>query len=230
MGNLLEVDETPFAEFVRSHSGRFSAIAADPPWAYRFSTRQSDAGNNGWHGGADRHYPLMSVEQVAALPVGDLAAEHCVLFLWVVNAMMPECLDVVRQWGFQYKNLMTWGKVTASRKPAFGTGYWLRGATEHAAVAIRGRPQPTSRSERSLVLTDWDGELESLILAETGTHSTKPVEAIEAMENLTIGAERVELFARRPRTGWTCWGRNAPGTDPNYPMPAQLQTRQEGLF
>ena len=52
---------------------RFGTIYADPPWRYR---------NTRTRGAAENHYPRMSLEEIAALPVADLAAPVSQLWLW----------------------------------------------------------------------------------------------------------------------------------------------------
>ena len=65
--------------------GSYGAILADPPWAF-----------NLWWGGRSNktpagvpsratapHYNVMREDELAALPVGDLAADDCVLVIWI---------------------------------------------------------------------------------------------------------------------------------------------------
>jgi N6-adenosine-specific RNA methylase IME4 len=75
-------------------------------------------------------YDTMSVAQIKAMPVLDLASENCLLWLWAVNPMLPQALDVLSGWGFEFKTAGTWLKTTKHGKINFGTGYILRGSNE----------------------------------------------------------------------------------------------------
>lgn len=51
---------------------QYGIIYADPPWSY---DRKHGSGV------AENHYPTMSIEEVCALPVSELAAKDSALFL-----------------------------------------------------------------------------------------------------------------------------------------------------
>ncbi|MEV8248116.1 MT-A70 family methyltransferase [Streptomyces rochei] len=173
--------------------GRFGTIVADPPWTYTFSTRKTEAAGTGWHGSAQRHYSTMTFEEICALPIADMAADDCVLWLWAVNPMIHKGLELVTRWGFEYRGLLTWAKTTKDgRKPAFGSGYWLRGATEQVILATRGKPAHVRNQ------VTW-------FSAPVGAHSAKPAAAYQIFETFSDGP-RVDLFARQTRPGWTTWG------------------------
>jgi len=106
-------------------------------------------------------------------------------------------LRVMESWGFEFKNILTWAKVTRSGNPATGMGYWLRGATEHLLLGVRGKPKPLVRNAPT-----W-------FSSPVGRHSEKPVEAYRIIERVSDGP-RLELFARRARPGWTVWGNEVP--------------------
>ena len=108
-------------------NGPYRVIVADPPWP--FEIRDEDPSHR-----AKYPYPTMSIAQIAALRVGDLAHDNCVLWLWTTNFNMREALGLVENWGFQHKTLLTWVK------DRFGYGDWLRTQTEHVIFATRGRP------------------------------------------------------------------------------------------
>lgn len=167
--------------------GRFSVIVADPAWRYDDTLDGSDLARGGLE------YPTMSVEEICAMKVGEtLGTENCALWLWVTNAFMIDGTGarVVREWGFVPKALLTW------RKDRWGAGRYLRNQTEHAILAVRGKP---------LV----HGEKHSTILdAPRRGHSEKPDEAFALFEAVTPARSdsRLELFARKPRKGWIVSG------------------------
>lgn len=180
--------------------GPFGTIVADPPWTYTYESRKTEAKGTGWRGSAQRHYDTMTMADIKALPVADVAADDAVLWLWVVNPMLTRCIEVCESWGFSYRGLLTWAKCTPDLfpTPVTGTGYWLRGATEHAVLAVRGKPERLRRNVPS-----W-------FAAPRGRHSAKPAEAFRIFETYSPGP-RLELFARSPRPGWTTWGDEADG-------------------
>jgi len=197
---------------MRPHGG-FNLIMADPPW--RFELR-SQAGEDK---APQAHYSCDDTAAICALPVESIAAENCLLWLWATNPMLPDALDVIRAWGFEYKTAGTWVKRTTRGKDAFGTGYVLRSSNEPFLIATRGNPK-TTKSTRSTVPTYDDG-FHALgdgndwptgtitIEAKLREHSRKPDEAFEAAENLMPGARRIELFSRQNRAGWSVWGNEA---------------------
>lgn len=161
-------------------------LVADPPW--RFSDSLP-----GKKRGAIRHYPCLSVEEIARFPLPPLA-DSAVLFLWRVAAMPVDALHVVREWGFEPKTELVWRKLTPTGKPHFGMGRILRAAHETCIIATRGRRiEPKTRSMRSV------------FEAPVGRHSEKPEEFYRLVEALFDGPY-VELFARRPRLNWSTYG------------------------
>lgn len=170
--------------------GAWDLIMMDPAWRYRM---YSEAGEKK---SPQAHYKTMSIEEIKALPVVDLAAPDCILWLWAVNPMLPQALEVMKAFGFTFKTAGTWLKTTKHGKVSFGTGYILRGSNEPFLIGTRGSPR-TSRSVRS----GFTGLVRE--------HSRKPEEAYEAAERLMPSARRLELFSRTERPGWTSFGDEA---------------------
>jgi len=167
--------------------GVWDFIMMDIPWHYRLYSQAGEKKS------PQAHYKTMSIEQVKALPVVDLAAPNSVLWLWAINPMLPQALDVMTALGFTFKTAGTWLKVTKHGKISFGTGYILRGSNEPFLIGTRGKPK-TSRSVRS----GFTGLIRE--------HSRKPEEAYQAAERLMPDARRLDLFSRTDRPGWTSWG------------------------
>lgn len=167
---------------------RYGAIIADPPWAYQnYSVK-------GQGKGAAGQYACMSTADIAALPVSQLAAPDCALFMWATFPMLPDALALMEAWGFTFKSGGPWAKQSSTgAKWAFGTGYIYRSAAELFIVGTIGRPKIKSRSVRNL------------IVAPTRGHSRKPDEQYAHVESLFDGPY-AELFARQQRPGWDAWG------------------------
>jgi N6-adenosine-specific RNA methylase IME4 len=159
------------------NQGPYRVIAADPPWPYE--KRDEDPSHR-----AVLPYPTMSIAEIAALDVAAIAHEDCVLWLWTTNFYMREAYDIVEAWGFERKTILTWVK------DRFGFGDLLRGQTEHAIVATRGRPVFQLTNETTA------------LFAPVRAHSEKPDEFYQLVERLCPAPRYCELFSRRGRPNW----------------------------
>ena len=182
---------------------KYGVILADPPWAYSMRSEK------GYEKSPEAHYETMDLDAIKGLPVGDLAAGDCLLFLWSTWPHLLQAADVMRAWGFTYKTGGSWFKKTATGKPAFGTGYIFRSACEPYLVGSIGRPFIRSRSERNAFETDDLSDIPDRIDAERREHSRKPPEMREIIERLCPHAFGAELFAREPWAGYDTWGNQA---------------------
>lgn len=186
-------------------SGRFEIIYADPPWRYN---------NRTIRGGAEHHYSTMSLKQICALPVSKLVAENAVLFLWATWPTLPHAFDVIKAWGFTYKNCaFDWVKTTKDGAPVFGLGHWSRGNTEPCLFATRGKPKRASASVRQTIVDDHftaDELAQHLLACQRGEHSAKPPETRDRIVRLMGDLPRLEMFARDRVDGWHAWGNQVP--------------------
>ena len=105
---------------------KYSIIYADPPWRYKVYSKK------GLGRSAESHYPTMELEDIRALPVGTLAADDCVLFLWTTIPLLHDCFSVMRAWGFSYKTVaFVWIKQNRKSDSLFwGMGHWTRANAE----------------------------------------------------------------------------------------------------
>lgn len=167
---------------------KYSVIYADPPWSYQ---------DKRCNGNAADHYPTMRIEDICSLPVQDLAADNCVLFLWATYPMLKEALKVIEAWGFKYKSIgFQWVKQNRSGNGYFfGLGRWTRGNTEPCLIAVKGKPHRASNS------------VSQLIFAPLRAHSQKPDITRDKIRELMGGDHSyIELFARNTTPGWDVWG------------------------
>lgn len=185
-------------------SPRFRTILADPPW----DIQQKGAR------GAEMHYDLMSLAQIKAMPVADLAEDDAHLWLWVTNGTLRHGYDVAEAWGFTVRSPLTWIKFR------LGLGNYLRNATEHVLFATRGRAPVNFNSQPT-----W-------INAPVQDHSHKPEEQYALIERVSSGPY-LELFARRRPSStadWSVWG-NEIESDiviPGYPVASDVRHRRAG--
>lgn len=172
--------------------GKYRVIVADPPWRYA---------NAGCRGAAENEYPTMSTSEICGLPIQDLAADDCALFLWATWPQLLDASRVVQSWGFDYVTGFPWLKIVGlpsidlwgelKVKPQYGVGFWVRGCTEPLLIARRGSVSPPSGGFVGL-------------LSENLRHSRKPENLYHIAEQLP--GPYLELFCRRPRAGWDVWG------------------------
>jgi N6-adenosine-specific RNA methylase IME4 len=184
----------PFVGLPRHH---FAAIYADPPWSFEVWSRDTGNGRS-----ASAHYETQATKNISDLPVGDLAASDCVLFLWACWPTIKDAFDVIAAWGFEYKTCaFNWTKAD-NRQPDFfqaelpaqvGMGYWTRANSEPCLLAIRGKPKRLNADVRQG------------IIAPRREHSRKPAGVHEKIERLVAGPY-LELFARQSHPGWMTWG------------------------
>jgi N6-adenosine-specific RNA methylase IME4 len=181
--------------------GGFRAAIVDPPWRFK-SNSAARPGRN-----ARRHYATMTLVEIAALSVGEIMARDSMVALWIPGAFLAigAHLPIIHAWGFRPSTILTWVKtkpglnlesiVDLNAALAIGTGLTFRANTEFVVLAVRGR------SVRR------DAGVPGTFLSPRRRHSEKPPELHDSLERYTGGVgPLVELFARRSRLGWACWG------------------------
>lgn len=174
---------------------KFATIYADPPW--RFQNRTGKVAPE--HKRLNR-YDTMDLEAIKAMPVSEIAASKSHLYLWVPNALLPDGLEVMKAWGFEYKGNIVWEKVRKDGQPdGRGVGFYFRNVTEILLFGIRGDNNRTLAPARSQV---------NLIRTMKREHSRKPDEIVPIIERCSPGPF-IELFARGNREGWAMWGNQA---------------------
>lgn len=182
---------------------KYSTIMADPPW--RFQNRTGKIAPE--HKRLAR-YPTMDLEDICQLPVSEHAEERAHCYLWVPNALLPEGLQVLKAWGFEYKSNIIWEKIRKDRGPdGRGVGFYFRNVTEILLFGVRGkdiRTLPPGRSQVNFIEAP-DGDL---IKTRKREHSRKPDEQYEVIESCSWGPY-LELFGRGVRKDWTVWGNQA---------------------
>ena len=168
--------------------GRYRVIYADPPWWY--GTPQ--------HGKTEQvatlgtHYPSMKTGAICDLPVGDMAADNAVLFLWATSPLLFEAKAVIDAWGFTYKASIVWDKVLHN------VGHYVSVRHEFLLICTRGSCLP-----------DSDKLHDSVVSIERTAHSAKPEQFREIIDEMytPVKGDRLELFARAATPKhWASWG------------------------
>jgi N6-adenosine-specific RNA methylase IME4 len=164
----------------------YATIVADPPWHYDgFALGPG----HGMLVTRPLPYSSMTLDEIAALPVGDLADADARLFLWTTNRYLPSTFGILDAWGFAYKQTLVWHKRDANLP-----GSVAPNSAEFVLVAVKGSPERRK-------------PLSSAVLSTTrkGGHSAKPDAFGDLVEQVSPGPY-IELFCRRPRFGWDSWG------------------------
>lgn len=185
-------------------TGKFSTIVADPPWEHKDSGRRTRSGaNDNWNGkwleSSNRSvvpYDRMTLDEIKALPVGDIAAKDAHLYLWTTNGFLREGFEVLDAWGFRYSTTIVWCK-----KPmGLGLGGAFSITTEYVLFGRRGNLKHTGKVD-----TTWNA------WKRQPAHSQKPDAFNDLVEQVSPGPY-LEMFARRARFGWSYWGDQSLGT------------------
>ena len=190
----------------------YDFLMVDPPWPTKMRSEKGEAKS------FVRHYGAMSFEAIAELPVANLMARDCIVFLWCTfphllyggdperhycdaDAARSRVGECIRAWGLRYVTGGGWEKLTVTGKQRMGPGYRVRSVMEPFLLCVTGSPQ-NSKRERNL------------IKGLAREHSRKPEEAYAWAERYMPHARRAELFSRQSRPRWDTWGLEAGKFDP----------------
>lgn len=170
-------------------TNKYNIIYADPPWQYK------DKYNP--FGGAEKYYSTMSLEDIQNLPINKIAADDCILFIWVTFPLLQEGLDTIKAWGFEYKTIgFNWVKHNKNSISWFlGTGNYTRSNSELCLIGTKGNRLP----RKSMAIG-------SVIDTPVENHSKKPDIVRRQIVELLGDLPRIELFARKEYKGWDCFG------------------------
>lgn len=162
---------------------KYRVVYADPPWSY------NDKQDTDYYGGAEKHYGTMPLDEIAALPVGNIAEKDAVLFLWTTSPLIFDSKQIFEAWGFTYKSMFVWDKVKT------GMGHYNSVRHELLLICTRGSCTPDTPKMFDSVQS----------IERSENHSEKPQQFREIIETLYAG-DKIELFARTKRDGWDVWG------------------------
>jgi N6-adenosine-specific RNA methylase IME4 len=164
----------------------YDVVVIDPPWPF---ATWSAAGQGK---SASKHYRVMTLADIMALPVGKLLKDDAVVLLWTTGPMLEKAVVVMQAWGITYKTEIAWRKVTRNGKVRMGLGFWARTIHEPVLLGTVGKPR------KFTLPSCFDG-----IARE---HSRKPEEFYQMITERAPDFRRVDVFAREKREGWDAWG------------------------
>jgi N6-adenosine-specific RNA methylase IME4 len=198
MKNKITTVPEDFLNFIGDD--KFSTVLADPPWQFENRTGKM----------APEHkrlsrYSTLSLEEIQNIPVKEALQETAHLYLWVPNALLPDGLRVMKNWGFTYKTNIIWYKIRLDGGPdGRGVGFYFRNVTEILLFGTKGKKARTLKPGRTQT---------NIISSRKREHSRKPDEQYKLIESCSPGPY-LELFARGKRENWKCWGNQV---DEYYP-------------
>lgn len=163
--------------------GKYSVIYTDPPWPVGSIVMDK------WESPIDDKYPVMSIEDITNLPVQELAADDCALFMWTTHTFLPDALNIIKEWGFKYFCCITWNK---------GSGWTQNGfhkMTELLLYAYKGKMN-----------VDQYGKAIPTLIEEKKTYHSKKPDSIRDLIASKTPEPRIEMFARDSFEGWSTWG------------------------
>ena len=172
---------------------KYNIIYADPPWDYG-NTKNL---NGQFWGMADKHYPVMKLDDIKNLPIQSIAEENCYLFLWTTSPFLEKSFEVIKAWGFKYATVgFVWVKMKndMSEVRKDGLGKYTISNAEYCLIARKGKYWRNARNIQQIVMTP------------KFKHSQKPTEARDRIVDLCGDLPRIELFAREKVDGWGVWG------------------------
>ena len=168
---------------------KYKIIYADPPWQFK---NYNDSTAMKWVGD---YYGLMTTKDICEVRVSKIMDDNCILFIWGTWPKLPDCLDVIKAWGFAYKTIgFNWYKENMNGGLFFGMGYWTRSNTEYCLLATKGHPKRINAS------------IFQVIRHSRLKHSKKPDAVRDKIVELVGDLPRIELFARQKTEGWDVWG------------------------
>lgn len=205
---------------------RYQTIVADPPWFYNSQSKLREDGTTSAGIGACHHYKSMTTDEICAMPVKQLAAERCHLYLWATCPLLLDAVQIMSAWGFKWATVaFVWIKMnkgaweqaqhqvnqlsmftTLDEQVSqfmdnlawFGPGFYTGSNAELVLLGRKGQPFKHAEGHKP----------SQLIFAPHGErHSQKPETMQDRIEWMYPDAiPKLELFARRARKGWTVFG------------------------
>lgn len=173
---------------------KYQIIYADPPWRLNISK-----GRPKW---GDAPYPTMTTPDICNLPIKSIADKNCALFMWVTMPFLPDGLQVIKSWGFEYVTCaFVWVKQNRNGSGIFsGLGRWVNGNAQLCLFGRKGRLQRINK------------DVKQIVLSPVQKHSQQPAEVRDRIIKLLGDLPRIELFARDQIDGWDCWGNEVEST------------------
>ncbi len=175
---------------------KYSIIYADPPWDYKGQLQHNGKGGKET-GGAEIHYPTMTLKKLKLLPIPDITDDDCLLFMWSSSPHLDQAIDLLKSWGFKWATIgFVWDKQKVN------PGFYTMSQCELCLIGKKGKI-PSPRGARNI---------RQLVSEERTKHSAKPHEVRKRIEEMFPKQKKLELFARDIVEGWDCFGNEIQST------------------
>lgn len=200
---------------------KYEVIYADPPWDYggkmqydKSSIKTENIGfeRNVFISAANFKYPTLKLKQLKELPVSNIAADDCILFMWTTGPQFANSIELGKAWGFEYKTVaFVWDKQVHN------PGRYTLSQTEFVLAFKKGK-FPTPRGARNI---------RQLISVHRSEHSEKPELVIDGITKMFPSQKKIELFARKNYIGWDNWGLEIPDNKVMILSQGEVKTQTE---
>ncbi|MDE0085673.1 MAG: MT-A70 family methyltransferase [Candidatus Poribacteria bacterium] len=169
---------------------QYQILYADPPWDYKGQLQHTGSGGKD-SGGAIRHYPTISISEMAEWNIAAISSKDCLLFMWSSSPHLDQAILLGKAWGFNWATVaFVWDKCRVN------PGFYTMSQCELCLVFKRGTiPQP--RGMRNI---------RQFVQSKRTKHSEKPDEVRRRIEEMFPEQSKLELFARKEVQGWDVWG------------------------
>lgn len=169
----------------------YNIIYADPPW------KQTKGGLRKARPNQKREldYQTISLEEIKDIlkSFRDKSVENHIMFCWTIDKYLFESEQMLKDLGYKIHARMIWDK-TNGVAPAFTVRY----SHEYLLYCYYGKFTP--------IATEMRGKYTTVLREKATKHSKKPEIAYKMIEDLYPNTNKIELFARNKREGWTSWG------------------------
>jgi N6-adenosine-specific RNA methylase IME4 len=163
---------------------KYNVILADPPWTYKSDMHSG-------HRSTD-HYPSMTNEEMQRMDIKSVCDKECVLYMWTTTPNLLYAIQLGQSWGFEYKQVaFVWDKVN----PCNGN-YTIT----QVELVLVFRPKRGKLPKRAKT------NVRQMFVEKKRQHSRKPEYVQDMLDLMYPTANKLELFARRTRNGWSAWG------------------------
>ncbi len=179
----IKKDQVKITNNTEIPKGKYQVIYADPPWPVGSIEMKK------WESPINEKYPTMTIEEIESLPIIDLAAENCALFIWTTHTFLPDALELIKKWGFKYHCTITWNKHSG------WTQFGFHKMTEFLIYSYKGK-----------INVDQYGKAIPTLIDERKTYHSKKPDTIRDLIKAKTPEGRIELFARHEFDGWKSWG------------------------
>ena len=189
-----KLDQTGKEGFVFVFGIKFFRLDFGGKMQFDKSSKKSE--NKNWErdifiSAANFKYPTVKTKELKKIPIQDICADNCLLFMWVTNPHLAQGIELGQAWGFEYKTVgFVWDKCNHN------PGQYTLSNCELCLIFKKGKI-PTPRGARNV---------QQLVRVPRTEHSVKPIEVLHNIEKMFPTQEKIELFARHKPEGWTVWG------------------------